>query len=41
MVLFYQLNLFSIKAPQHSEKEQSNLSLCIAERVQNKCGEDN
>ena len=41
MVLFYQLNPFAIKAPQHSENERSNPSLCIVERVQNKCGEDN
>ena len=41
MVLFYQLGPFAIKAPQHSEKEQSNPPLCITQRVKIKCGEDN
>ena len=40
MVLFYQLGPFSIKAPQHSNKERSNPPLCIAKGVQNQCGED-
>ena len=42
-VWFYFISsvLFVIKAPQHSEKERSNPPLCITERVQNKCGEDN
>ena len=40
MVLFYQLDPFPIKAPQHSKKERGNPPLCIAEGVQNQCGED-
>ena len=40
MVLFYQLNPYAIKAPQHSKKEQINPPLCIVEGVQNQCGED-
>ena len=41
MVLFYQLCPSTIKVPQHSEKGLSNPPLCIAEGVQNKCGENN
>ena len=40
MILFYQIGSFSIKAPQHSKKERNNHPLCIAEGVQNQCGED-
>ena len=41
MVLFYQLGPFAIKAPKHNEKRRSNPPLCITERVQNECGENN
>ena len=40
MVLFYQLDPFSIKACQHNKKKRSNPPLYIVEGVQNQCGED-